>query len=240
MGSPLYRCPGRNHCRTGWRQLLEHFLRQKCCHLECKGAVFDRARQLLHRVVSRTKGTNALLPASQLVPEAVRSAVALHFSQTILQQPVLDNRKHQRVMRVGYTYWVVMNHHAVQQSGQGVEATCIQTWEGDKNSAHSEPATLLLGSKRVEIQGEISLGAVIYNKAADSQENQPDWPDRLLKEKQTDQRQPDLSMHQEAPCSFRMVLTLAARGRAVHISGTERILQVLHRISTLPHTQIHL
>lgn len=68
-----------------------------------------------------------LLPASQLVPEPARSAVALHFSQILLWQPALDNRKHQRAMKVGCTYWVVMNHHAVQQSGQGVEATCIQT-----------------------------------------------------------------------------------------------------------------
>lgn len=30
-----------------------------------------------------------------------------------------------------------MDYHAVQQSGQGVEATCIQTWEEDKNEANS-------------------------------------------------------------------------------------------------------
>lgn len=48
-------------------------------------------------------------------------------SQTLLWQPALDNSKHQRAMRVGCTYWVVIDHHAVQQSGEGVEATCIQT-----------------------------------------------------------------------------------------------------------------
>lgn len=33
----------------------------------------------------------------------------------------------ERAMRVGCTYWVVTEHHAVQQSGQGVETTYIQT-----------------------------------------------------------------------------------------------------------------
>lgn len=61
------------------------------------------------------------------MPEPAKSAVALHFLHSLLWQPALDNSKHQRAMTVGCTYWVVMDHHAVQQSGQGVEATCIQT-----------------------------------------------------------------------------------------------------------------
>lgn len=81
----------------------------------------------------------------------------------------------ERAMRVGCTYWVVMDHHAVQQSGQGVETTYIQTWEGDKNAAHSEPATLLLGCERVEMKREKSLGPSVQNKAAEPQESESDW-----------------------------------------------------------------
>lgn len=97
-------------------------------------------------------------------------------------------------MRGGCTYWVVMDHHAVQQSGQGVETTYIQTWEGDKNAAHSEPATLLLGCERVELQREKSLGPSVQNKAAESQESETDWLDIGYWKKCRPTCRPSLSM----------------------------------------------
>lgn len=140
--------------RNKERKLLEDFLTSKCFQLRCEGAVFSRAHQLLRGVVQRQKRNSQLV----LDPTCVGQQQAS-----------------ERAMRVGCTYWVVMDHHAVQQSGQGVETTYIQTWEGDKNAAHSEPAPLLLGCEMVEMQREKSLGPSIQNKAAVSQEREPDW-----------------------------------------------------------------
>lgn len=109
----------------------------------------------------------------------------LEPARTAVTLPARQQQASERAMRVGCTYWVVMDHHAVQQSGQGVETTYIQTWEGDKNAAHSEPATLLLGCERVEMQREKSLGPSVQNKAAELQESESDWLDMLLKETQT-------------------------------------------------------
>lgn len=131
------------------------------------------------------------------------------FSQTPLWQPALDKSEHQSSTRVGCTYWVVMDHHAVQQSWQSIEATCIQTWEGDKNAAYSEPATFLLGSEKVEMQSERPLGA------AESQESQPDID--YWNKCRSRAARPQHRMHPAVSELF-----LGARGRAVRISGTER------------------